>query len=251
MRRPIKETIAQKREWHYEPSPEAKALGFKGWYSRGYLPHFDAPGAWQFITYRLADSIPAQLRQEWELIRKLEDDREKFRRMERLLDAGHGPCFLKNERIARIVQDNLWFHDNRSYRLIAWSIMPNHIHILAELWRPLPVVLRNWKSYTSGAANAVLQRTGKSFWQTDYFNRYIRDENHYRKVVHYIENNPVKAGLARCAAEWPWSSAYYRAAPERGQPCPREPLSAPDWTYRGNKNEVPRGQGCPRSGAAG
>jgi hypothetical protein len=50
-----------------------------------------------------------------------------------------------------------------------------------------------------------------AFWQDDYFDRYIRDEAHYRRVVRYIENNPVKAGLVRTAAEWPWSSAHYRS----------------------------------------
>jgi len=48
------------------------------------------------------------------------------------------------------------------------------------------------------------------FWQDDYFDRYIRDEDHYRRVVRYIENNPVKAGLVPLAAEWPWGSAHFR-----------------------------------------
>jgi REP element-mobilizing transposase RayT len=196
-------------------------------------------GVWQFITYRLADSIPIELRHEWEAAMKLEDDREKFRRMERMLDRGLGACHLRDTRISQMVQDNLWFHDDKSYCLLGWVLMPNHFHILAEMRKPLGVVLKNWKSYTGGEANKILGRVGEKFWQADYFDWYIRDQEHYRRVVRYIENNPVKAGLVREKAAWQWSSAHYRGlyasdelpripkgsepegGTERGQPCPR------------------------------
>ncbi len=233
--KPAQQVVIEKRQWHYQPSAEEKAQGFKGWYSRGYLPHYDAPGTWQFVTYRLADSIPTELRHEWAEAMKLEDDREKFRRMELMLDRGLGACRLRNARVAQMVQDNLWFHDGQAYRLLAWVIMPNHLHVLAEMWKPLGVVLKNWKSYTGSEANRMLGQVGETFWQADYFDRYIRDQEHYRRVVRYIENNPVKAGLVREPAEWLWSSARYRGlygsdelpkipkhSEERGQPCPRE-----------------------------
>src|SRR5438067_2314939 len=175
------QVVGEKREWHHQPSVEEQAQGFKGWYSRGYLPHFDAPGVWQFITYRLADSIPAELDCEWAETMKLEDDREQFRRMEQMLDRGLGACHLRDRRVAQIVQDNLWFHDDKSYSLLAWVIMPNHLHVLTEMRKPLGVVLKNWKSYTGGEANKILARVGQSFWQPDYFDRYIRDQEHYRK----------------------------------------------------------------------
>src|SRR5439155_11808233 len=207
---PAHQVVAEKREWHHQPSAEERAEGFKGWYSRGHPPNFDAPGTWQFVTYRLADSIPAELRHEWEEAMKLEDDREKFRRMELMLDRGLGACPLRRTRVARMVQDNLWFHDGKAYRLLAWVVMPNHIHVLAEMCKPLGTVLRNWKSYTGSEANKLLDRVGETFWQGDYFDRYIRDRAHYRKVVRYIENNPVKAGLAREPAQWRRSSAPFR-----------------------------------------
>jgi putative DNA methylase len=88
--------------------------------------------------------------------------------------------------------------------------MPNHVHALIEVWQtPLGTILKGWKSYTSKVANKILG-CGGTFWQDDYFDRYIRDEDHYRRVVRYIENNPVKAGLVRMPAEWPWSSAHFR-----------------------------------------
>ncbi|HVR34661.1 MAG TPA: transposase, partial [Methylomirabilota bacterium] len=164
----------------------------------------------QFITYRLWDSIPSKLRHEWTEAMNLEDNREKFRRMESMLDRGCGSCSLRDPRVARMVQDNLWHHDGKSYRLLAWVIMPNHVHLLAEFWKPLGEVLRKWKSYTGKRANLLLGRGGVPFWQVDYFDRFIRDEEHYRRVVRYIENNPVKARLVREPAQWPWSSAPYR-----------------------------------------
>jgi hypothetical protein len=134
-KKPAHQVVAEKRDWHYQPTAEEQAQGFKGWYSRGYLPRFDAPGTWQFITYRLADSVPAEFRDEWVEAMKLEYDREKFRRMELMLDRGLGTCALREARVAQEVQDNLCFHGGKAYRLLAWVIMPNHLHVLAEMGR--------------------------------------------------------------------------------------------------------------------
>jgi REP element-mobilizing transposase RayT len=209
-KKPSHQVVAEKRHWHYQQTAEEQAQGFKGWYSRGYLTHFDAPGTRQFITYRLADSIPPELRDKWVEVMKLEDDREKFRQMELMLDRGLGACALRDARLAQIVQDNLWFQDGKAYRLLAWVVMPNHLHILAEMGKPLGEVLKNWKSYTGSEANKMLGKVGETFWQADYFDRYIRNQEHYRKVVRYIENNPVKAGLVREPSQWRRSSAPYR-----------------------------------------
>lgn len=206
----LKRLVEGKRRWTEPLTPEEAAKGFKGWYSSKYLPHFDSPGAQQYITYRLADSLPAQRESEWAAILAIEDDLERQRQLERYLDLGHGACHLRDKRIAHVVQENLWHQDGSQYRLLAWVVMPNHVHVLIEVWQaPLGNILKSWKSYTSKAANKLLGREG-SFWQDDYFDRYIRDEDHYRRVVHYMENNPVKAGLVRVAAEWPWSSAHFR-----------------------------------------
>ncbi len=206
----LKKLIDGKRRWTEPLTPEEMAKGFKGWYSSKYLPHFDSPGAQQYITYRLADSLPVERESEWAAILAIEDDLEKQRRLERYLDLGHGACHLRNKRIAQVVQENLWHHDGKQYRLLAWVIMPNHVHALIEVWQtPLGKILKGWKSYTSKVANKVLGCEG-TFWQDDYFDRYIRDEDHYRRVVRYIENNSIKAGLVRVAAEWPWSSAHFR-----------------------------------------
>jgi REP element-mobilizing transposase RayT len=141
----------------------------------------------------------------------LEDDLEKQRKLENYLDLGHGACHLRDPRIADLVQGNLWHHDGVKYRLLAWVVMPNHVHALIEVWQvPLGRILQSWKGYTAKEADKILGREG-TFWEDDYFDRYIRDEEHLRRVVHYIESNPVKARLTPLAAEWPWSSARFRS----------------------------------------
>jgi putative DNA methylase len=141
----------------------------------------------------------------------IEDDLERQGHIEKYLDQGYGECHLRDNRIAELVQRSFWHSDGASYRLHAWVVMPNHVHVLIEIWQvPLGEILKAWKSFTSKMANKLLRREG-SFWEDDYFDRYIRDEDHFRRVLRYIENNPVKAGLVAAAADWPWSSAPYRS----------------------------------------
>jgi hypothetical protein len=77
MKRPVQELIREKREWHTPHDPEAAKLGFKGWNSCGYLPHFDMPGVWQMINYRLADAMPAERRHEWESMLSIDNDLQR------------------------------------------------------------------------------------------------------------------------------------------------------------------------------
>jgi len=182
----------------------------KGWHSRGYLPHLDHPGLVQFVTFRLEDSLPAAV------LRRIsaeigDDDAEQYRRTERYLDAGHGACWLRRPEIATLVQDALLHFDGARYRLLAWVVMPNHVHALVGTAPnfPLPGVVQSWKGFTARAANTLLGRK-REFWHRDYYDRYIRDDTHLAAVVRYIDENPVKAQLVRTAQDWPYSSASHR-----------------------------------------
>ena len=184
----------------------------RDWYSRDYLPHFDRPGLIQAITFRLADALPVEKLRRWELELAHETDLvrevEKKRRMEAWIDAGHGSCWLREALMAQIVEEALLHFDSARYRLIAWSIMPNHVHVLIETlegW-PLGGIVHSWKTWTAKEINAHLGRTG-SVWQREYHDRYIRDGEHLANVTRYIEQNPVKAGLCSEATEWRWGSA--------------------------------------------
>ncbi|MDB6125578.1 MAG: Protein of unknown function Protein of unknown function [Pedosphaera sp.] len=195
VKRDIRQLIKQKRTWTEPLRAEEGAAGFRGWHSRGYLPHFDVPGLVQLITYRLDDAMPSNRRAEWGALLELKDERQRRIKIEAYLDAGYGECHLRNPAIATLVQDNLLHFDNDRYQLSAWVIMPNHVHVLIEMrTTPLAVILRNWKSFTGNMANRQLGRAG-TFWQKEYFDRYIRDEKHLNIAVRYIENNPVKARL--------------------------------------------------------
>ena len=117
---------------------------------------------------------------------------------------------LKDAQAARIIEEN-WLHfDGDRYRLLAWVVMPNHVHLLVEIWQvPQSDLVRDWKGYTAHRINRLLGTNG-TLWQADYWDRYIRDEEHFRKAIRYIEANPVKAALVHAPAEWEWSSARFR-----------------------------------------
>lgn len=185
----------------------------RGWYSRGYLPHFDGGELIQFITYRLADSLPKSVLEKWQ--KELEDDEisevDYRRRIEKYLDQGHGECYLKNPKVAEIIEENLLHFNDKKYKLYAWVIMPNHVHLLLipKEGYSLSEIVHTAKSYTANEANKTLNRTGR-FWFPEPFDRFIRNYEHFENTFTYIENNPVKAGLCENAGDWRFSSAYWR-----------------------------------------
>jgi REP element-mobilizing transposase RayT len=182
----------------------------KEWYSRGYLPHFDHIDVVQMITFRLADSLPRERLDQIEKSVGRENDGEKRRQIELFLDTGHGSCVLREPQTGSMVEDALLHFDGQRYRLIEWVVMPNHVHLLVELFPEwmLPEVLKSWKSYTSHEANRILGRSGQ-FWQEDYFDRFIRDLKHFENAKQYIRENPVTAGLVKLPEDWLCSSASW------------------------------------------
>ncbi|MFY9618464.1 MAG: transposase [Pyrinomonadaceae bacterium] len=186
-----------------------------GWYNRGYIPHFEGGQIPQFFTFRLYDSLPASVVEQWRNEVSATDDQGKIRfrkNVERYLDRGYGCCFLRDERVANLVQNSLLFHHDKKYRLTAWVIMPNHIHFLATPLEnvELSQIAHSIKSFTAHEANKLLKRTGQ-FWQHEPFDRYIRNRKHFVSVVRYIENNPVKSGLCSLPEDWRFSSAFREA----------------------------------------
>lgn len=203
----LKQLVDGKRalDAQYDKSPPAP---FRGWHQRGYLPHCDRPGLVQFVTFRLDDALPVARRAEWLAFDGIADPRERQTRREAYLDAGHGECHLRDPVIAAEVEQALLYFEGARYRLLAWVIMPNHVHVVFAVGdTPLDKVLHNWKRRTAWFANRRLGRAGR-FWQPEYWDRYVRDEAHCLQTIRYTEANPVKAGLAREASDWAWSSAH-------------------------------------------
>jgi putative transposase len=181
----------------------------RDWHSRGYLPHCDVPGLIQSITFRLGDSLPSEVRAT--ILADKPSGELRRERLEELLNTGHGDCWLARGDTAALVQEALLYFDSQRYQLLAWCVMPNHVHVLIETrdGYPLGEVVHSWKSFTAKQINHRLGRSGM-VWAADYFDRYIRDDAHLQGAIDYIEDNPVKAGLAGRPEDWPFSSAAGR-----------------------------------------
>ena len=189
----------------------AAPLAHRRWYHNGTLPHFDNEGITQAITFRLVDSLPREVieRLACEAKELHPDDMdaeaaERHRRIERFLDASMGSCTLRDCAHARIVRDALGHFHGHRYDLLAWVVMPNHVHVLIKqrASHRLAAIVQSWKIFTAKQING-----GGRLWQRDYWDCYIRDEAHFARCLEYIHQNPVKAGLVKRAEDWPWSSA--------------------------------------------
>ena len=212
-------------------SPEHHSPLVAGFHFRGRLPHLKREGASYFVTFRLADSLPATeilgLKREREAL--LADALAHKRpltwheqqqllawysdKVDRLLDAKCGACFLKQPEIAELVARALQFHAGQRYDLRAWVVMPNHVH--AVVWpypgHTLSQILHSWKSYTANQANRLLGRAHEPFWQKETYDHWIRDDAEGARLVAYVEDNPVKAHLCARPEDWRWSSVQARA----------------------------------------
>jgi putative DNA methylase len=121
-----------------------------------------------------------------------------------------GPNWLSQPRIAAIIVEALLHGERvrRSYDLLVWVVMPNHVHVVVKPIRPLAEIMRWLKAATANRANTLRGRTGEAFWQREYFDRWTRTEKQLGSVIGYVEDNQVRSGLIACPEEWKWSSAY-------------------------------------------
>ena len=198
-------------------SPDTSAVRPSTPFHRTRLPHFEAGPLPQHICFRMADSLPQsllrQLEGELQSLPQTEQQDEKRRRIETALDQGRGACLLNRPGVAALARDALRHFDGDRYHLHGWVVMPNHVHALATLRgnNTLSGVVHSWKSYTARQANAVLGLSG-AFWSADYFDRLVRDEEHFAATLDYIHWNPVRAGLCTEPGDWPWSSYRQQTA---------------------------------------
>lgn len=197
---------------------EFKPFDWRGdfWNYERNLPHWRQPGVTYFITFRLNDSLPREVveaakreKQTWDLRLSqqpkpdelLQEDyaawqRRTWRKMESVMDQGHGACLLQRPEIRRIVADALLFFEGERSSMDGFVLMPNHVHLVARAlsdWQ-IEEVLKSWKGFTSRQINQILGLKGQ-LWQEDNWNRVIRDEEHWLKVMRYIANTPAKASL--------------------------------------------------------
>ena len=197
-------------------------------YYHGILPHWRQTGCTYFVTYRLADSLPAPVirefeheRNQWLLHRgidpiqlksKVNSWKETVGRLSKLdqrlyertmatklnqyLDAGHGSCVLKQTDLAKIVADSLSFFHQQRVITGEYVVMPNHVH---ALMRPmsgfeLEDILQAIKSCTANKINQKLGRSGQC-WMRESYDHLVRDQEQLEAFQKYIRANPSKANL--------------------------------------------------------
>jgi REP element-mobilizing transposase RayT len=213
----------------------------KSLFRRRNLPHWDEPGATFFVTGCLEGSIPARgqldlCRYRDELAARprpvdvSEADWEVhlwklgFARLETYLDAGEGTRWLAEPAQAKAVADALRFFAGERYDLISFVIMPTHFHCLfralpewvATLPESDPVrsprerIMYSFRRYSARQCNLLLGRHG-TYWQHESYDHWVHDLDELERIIHYIENNPVKARLIGSAVDWEFSSAAVRA----------------------------------------
>ncbi len=184
-----------------------------------YLPHWSKEGATYAVTFRLTDAVPSKVSESWRLERKIIIERAQHEgrsltnverielhrlhseKIESFLDSGHGECLLREPHLAEIVHNALKHFNGERYELIAWAVMPNHVHAILKPFTgyELPKIVHSWKSFTSKQINQQLDRQG-ILWMDEYYDHLIRNEEDFRNQVGYVFANPEKAGLHK----WPW-----------------------------------------------
>lgn len=181
---------------------------------RNRLPHWGQPGAAYFLTFHLADSLPAGLISQWTIEREnwlaanpepwTEELESLYHKRftaakEAWLDEGHGECLLRRPELREAVARVFTLFDHDRYWHHAWVVMPNHAHLLVTLKEGvvLSKQMNAWKGVSSRAVGKLLGRrmSEEAFWQKDYFDRLIRDSAHFWNCARYIRNNPEKAKL--------------------------------------------------------
>ena len=182
-------------------------------HKRSRLPHWDTVHGIQFVTFHLADAIPVaalnqiQLEADAQLCLLRSSGREPTHaevrgvaafvraKLQDTLDAGVGERVLAKPQAAEIVSNAITNFDGERYRLIAWCVMPNHVHVLmTQLGISIAKVVHSWKSFSAKRVNAVLGRKGE-LWKKDYWDHLVRNSRELEQTVAYVMNNPSNAGL--------------------------------------------------------
>lgn len=206
-------------------------------YYRRNLPHMQPAEGVYHLVMRLYGSLPKEVvkrlqQQHYARLRELEqagfDESERkerlrqekalyFGKFDHLLDTGStGPKWLREEPVAKSVVDCfIYWHDEKRFKLVALTVMPNHVHIiLYKIQHPLFRILQTIKTYTAKEANSILGRHGQQFWQRETYDHLIRDRKEFQNQVKYVLMNPVKAGLVSDWEQWEftWLNPGFRGA---------------------------------------
>lgn len=194
---------------------------------RRHLPHQIPPGVPIFVTWNLKGALPQEvqeeLRRERDRLdrepnrlgesrdgRKLRHEKIVFAMSDRFLNgATSGPLHLREPAAATIVEDSILFGTAERYELFAYVVMANHLHVLLKPKWDLEDIMQGIKGYTAHEINTLQNERGRVFWQDESYDHWPRDEDEFYRIIEYIENNPVAAGLCANPTDWLWSSARW------------------------------------------
>jgi len=168
------------------------------------LPHIVPANAVFFITYRIAGSLPLSIINKYQIDKKTKEIPPKyFEIIEDYLDTQKG--ILTKKEIVKIIEESLWYYNDKYYKLIAFCIMPNHVHLLINTnnfpYKNLFSIMKLIKGVSSNKINKRIGKKGQ-FWQHKSYDRMVRDRNELGNIIDYILNNPVKAKLVNNWKEW-------------------------------------------------
>jgi putative transposase len=172
------------------------------------LPHIYPEDRWLFLTWHLQGAAePGQFPPPGKVTAG-----RAFVWMDRCLDTTRfGPQYLRQDAVADAVAASLERGVQLAhYELAAFAIMPNHVHVLLLPRVEPSKLMRSLKSASAREANRLLGQAGKPFWQRESYDHYVRSPEEWNRIVRYIENNPVKAGLSESPERYPWCSAHAR-----------------------------------------
>jgi len=193
--------------------------------------HEYLPGHYYFITYRIINSATKVLyrRRLKNLDEELEDlkkqpiteasririitRKKQIKRINsRLKDPHYKPnLWLALPQIRDVLKENLHFNEGKFYELAAYSIMPNHVHVILKPFEfhnmninyspnlhkcPLSYIVYKIKRYSATMANRILSREGQ-FWREEYHSILIKNEEQFKNMIIYTLLNPVKGGLCK------------------------------------------------------
>jgi len=196
------------------------------YYSRN-LPHLFDIDKPVFITYRLKFTLPSSVmhelnRRKTEWFKEMQDLNEETKTQktkhkdavffnwfdELITSSPETPQLLLRKDITDIISSAFRYHNDQRYKLLAYCIMPNHVHVLILPLRqasgeifPLARITYTWKRYTTNQINALLGKNG-SLWQQESYDHLVEDEIGLARIIEYILENPVKAGLVDNWKEW-------------------------------------------------
>jgi putative transposase len=204
-------------------------------YQSTFLPHIMPIGSTFFVTFNLFDAIPNALmvalkaahEQRKQAILFSEkpnkaallyrESRFYFKEYDDALDKLHnGIKHLENKELAQLVNDKIFEFEGIWYDVYAVCIMPNHVHVVFDFalqvqenvpinddtYHQLDRVMKRIKGATGLECNRYLKRTGVSFWQRESYDHYVRDEKELHRIIRYVAQNPVKAGLTKNWEDW-------------------------------------------------